>query len=79
MTMRTGIRRTPAHPGRLRGGEQFLYTFDLGDDWTHLCTVAPARIDTLWGAAPCGGDRPGHTPALLGVGSDPGFGRRRGL
>lgn len=26
--------------GRLRGGEQFLYTFDLGDDWTHLCTVA---------------------------------------
>ena len=24
--------------GRLRAGEQFLYTFDLGDDWTHLCT-----------------------------------------
>src|SRR5450756_278228 len=23
---------------RLRPGEQFLYTFDLGDDWTHLCT-----------------------------------------
>jgi hypothetical protein len=33
--------------GRLRGGEQFLYTFDLGDDWTHLCTVAPTRIDPL--------------------------------
>lgn len=26
-------------------GEQFVYTFDLGDDWTHLCTVAPARVD----------------------------------
>lgn len=33
--------------GRLRGGEQFAYTFDLGDDWTHLCTVAPTRIDPL--------------------------------
>jgi len=31
--------------GRLQGEEQFAYTFDLGDDWTHLCTVAPARID----------------------------------
>lgn len=26
-------------------GEQFVYTFDLGDDWSHLCTVAPARVD----------------------------------
>jgi hypothetical protein len=25
---------------RLELGEQFIYTFDLGDDWTHLCTVA---------------------------------------
>ncbi len=33
--------------GRLRGGEQFVYTFDLGDDWTHLCTVASTRIDPL--------------------------------
>lgn len=33
--------------GRPSGDEQFLYTFDLGDDWTHLCTVAPARIDPL--------------------------------
>lgn len=30
---------------RLRPGEQFLYTFDLGDDWTHLCAVGPERID----------------------------------
>jgi hypothetical protein len=32
---------------RLELGEQFVYTFDLGDDWTHLCTVAPSRIDPL--------------------------------
>lgn len=30
---------------RLRPSEQFLYTFDLGDDWTTLCTVGPERID----------------------------------
>jgi hypothetical protein len=28
---------------RLRPGEQFAYTFDLGDNWQHLCTVAPER------------------------------------
>jgi Plasmid pRiA4b ORF-3-like protein len=32
---------------RLELGEQFVYTFDLGDDWTHLCTVAESRIDPL--------------------------------
>ena len=32
---------------RLRPGEQFLYTFDLGDDWTHLCTVGPDRVDPM--------------------------------
>jgi hypothetical protein len=26
-------------------GEQFVYEFDFGDSWTHLCTVEPARID----------------------------------
>jgi hypothetical protein len=26
-------------------GEQFVYEFDFGDSWTHLCTVGPARID----------------------------------
>jgi hypothetical protein len=31
--------------GRLKAGEQFAYVFDLGDDWAHLCTVGPARID----------------------------------
>lgn len=32
---------------RLRSGEQFVYVFDFGDDWTHLCTVGPERIDPL--------------------------------
>ncbi|MGH9063439.1 MAG: IS1096 element passenger TnpR family protein [Acidimicrobiales bacterium] len=32
---------------RLRPGEQFVYVFDLGDDWAHLCTVGPERIDPL--------------------------------
>jgi pRiA4b ORF-3-like protein len=32
---------------RLKPEEQFSYTFDLGDDWTHLCTVADSRIDPL--------------------------------
>jgi hypothetical protein len=26
-------------------GEQFVYEFDFGDSWTHLCTVGKARID----------------------------------
>ncbi len=29
----------------LRPDEQFLYTFDLGDNWVHLCTVGERRID----------------------------------
>lgn len=32
---------------RLAGGDQFTYTFDMGDDWTHLCTVASERVDPL--------------------------------
>ena len=32
---------------RLDAGQQFLYVFDLGDDWTHLCTVADQRVDPL--------------------------------
>lgn len=30
---------------RLDLGEQFIYEFDLGDGWTHLCTVGATRID----------------------------------
>jgi hypothetical protein len=33
--------------GRLKGSEQLLYTFDMGDDWTHLCTVGEQRIDPM--------------------------------
>lgn len=33
------------HLGRLRPGEQFVYVFDFGDHWAHLCTVGSARID----------------------------------
>jgi hypothetical protein len=32
---------------RLRPGEQFVYVFDLGDDWAHLCTVGLQRIDPV--------------------------------
>jgi len=32
---------------RLRPGEQFVYVFDLGDDWAHLCTVGSEGIDSL--------------------------------
>jgi Plasmid pRiA4b ORF-3-like protein len=34
-----------ARLGRLRPGDQFAYTFDLGDSWQHLCTVAPKLAD----------------------------------
>ena len=33
--------------GRLELGEQFAYVFDFGDDWEHLCTVEPERIDPV--------------------------------
>jgi hypothetical protein len=32
---------------RLQLGEQFVYVFDLGDQWTHLCTVGTDKIDPL--------------------------------
>lgn len=30
---------------RLKPGEQFIYVFDFGDDWTHLCTVEESAIN----------------------------------
>lgn len=30
---------------RLKAGEQFVYEFDFGDSWLHLCTVGPRRVD----------------------------------
>ena len=32
---------------RLERGEQFVYVFDLGDDWAHLCTVGDRWIDPV--------------------------------
>jgi len=31
----------------LHPSQQFIYVFDLGDDWTHLCTVVEAGIDPM--------------------------------
>jgi len=36
-----------ARLSRLGLGEQFVYVFDFGDDWTHLCTVGSERVDPL--------------------------------
>jgi hypothetical protein len=33
--------------GSLSAGQQFVYVFDLGDGWAHLCTVGEERIDPL--------------------------------
>ncbi len=33
--------------GRLQPGEPFVYEFDFGDSWLHLCTVAERRIDPV--------------------------------
>lgn len=30
---------------RLNAGEQFVYEFDFGDRWLHLCAVSDRRID----------------------------------
>jgi hypothetical protein len=32
---------------RLKPGEQFVYVFDLGNDWAHLCTVGKSHIDPI--------------------------------
>jgi hypothetical protein len=32
---------------RLQPGQQFVYEFDLGDQWNHLCTVGNQRIDPV--------------------------------
>jgi hypothetical protein len=32
---------------RLRPGEHFVYVFDLGDDWAHLCTVGERKLDPV--------------------------------
>jgi len=32
---------------RLKPGEQFVYVFDFGDDWSHLCTAGKSPINPL--------------------------------
>ncbi len=32
---------------RLERGDEFVYTFDLGDDWAHVCTVGESWIDPV--------------------------------
>ena len=32
---------------RLKPGQQFVYVFDLGDDWTHLCTTGKTPINPI--------------------------------
>jgi hypothetical protein len=32
---------------RLKPEQQFVYVFDLGDDWAHLCTTGKAHINPL--------------------------------
>jgi len=61
---------------RLRPGEQFIYIFDLGDDWTHLCTVNPEKIDPLETIGVAGPEMPGPLP-FFGWGDIPDqYGRR---
>lgn len=58
---------------RLDAGQQFLYVFDLGDDWTHLCTVADKRVDP----AEVYGITPPRPAAYFGWGGIPDqYGRR---
>lgn len=36
---------TREHLAKLQASQQFIYVFDFGDDWTHLCTVLEVGID----------------------------------
>ena len=57
----------------VRSGEDFRFTFDLGDEWEHLCTVNPVKVDphALLGA------KPAQPVAYWGWGAMPDqYGRR---
>jgi pRiA4b ORF-3-like protein len=59
--------------GRLSAGEQFVYEFDFGDRWLHLCTVGDRRIDPLETV----GIIPDHPTSYWGWGELPDqYGRR---
>ncbi len=51
----------------VKPGDEFEYSFDLGDNWTHRCVVDPEKVDPLneYGAIP-----PGPVP-IWGWGSIP--------
>lgn len=60
---------------RLKPGDQFIYVFDFGDDWTHLCTVGRSAIDPLESL----GIVPGKPLPYFGWGAIPDqYGRRWG-
>lgn len=60
----------------LKLGQQFLYVFDLGDDWTHLCSVADRLIDPAEVVGLDADEMPGPLP-YWGWGSIPDqYGRR---
>lgn len=50
-------------------GEEFSFTFDFGDDWSHRCRVGPEKIDPRreWGQGPL----PRRPVATWGWGSIP--------
>jgi len=61
---------------RLRLGEQFIYVFDLGDDWAHLCTVNAQRSTRLKRSGITTSEMPGPIP-FFGWGDIPDqYGRR---
>ena len=70
--------RTTKLGARLKLGQQFVYVFDLGDDWTHLCTVAATMIDPLDTVGITTSEMPGPLP-YFGWGTIPDqYGRRFG-
>jgi len=50
----------------LTGGQRFVYVFDLGDGWAHLCTVNPRTHPPSYRR-----HHPGPDDALLGLGRIP--------
>jgi len=61
---------------RLQPGEQLVYVFDLGDNWTHLCTVNPDKVDPLETLGITSSEMPGHV-SFFGWGDIPDqYGRR---
>lgn len=57
----------------VKPGDEFRFTFDLGDDWTHKCVVAASKVDPV----AMFGENPGRPVAYWGWGAMPDqYGRR---